>query len=172
MLAIAGTVTKRPDKVASQATICPALSLSCAEIDRCPHVIFSSGPLIALMHEYAGVFTQTSSVKPNPFANVTIKIDVIFTFKLNACANSVYQAFPPPAIEGLGTRLTITPTEIFFHIYMYNEKRYVGVIVYFTVMFDHPSCFLTFCRSGIPTSCYIFNVFYYLFMLAAGACLS
>ena len=52
-------------------------------------------PLIALMHEYAGVFTQTSSVKPNPFANVTIKIDVIFTFKLNACANSVYQAFPP-----------------------------------------------------------------------------
>ena len=22
---------------------------------------------------------------------------------------------------------------------MYNEKRYVGVIVYFTVMFDHPS---------------------------------
>ena len=51
-------------------------------------------PLIALMHAYAGVFTQTSSVKPNPFANVTIKIDVIFTFKLNACANSVYQAFP------------------------------------------------------------------------------
>ena len=52
----------------------------------------------------------------------------------------------------------------YIHIYMYNEKRYVGVIVYFTVMFDHPSCFLTFCRSGIPTSCYIFNVFYYLFM--------
>ena len=52
-------------------------------------------PLIALMHAYAGVFTPTSSVKPNPFANVTIKNDVIFTFKLNACANSVYQAFPP-----------------------------------------------------------------------------
>ena len=52
-------------------------------------------PLIALMHAYAGEFTQTSSVKPNPFANVTIKIDLIFTFKLNACANSVYQAFPP-----------------------------------------------------------------------------
>ena len=52
-------------------------------------------PLIALMHAYAGVFTQTSSIKPNPFAYVTIKIDVIFTFKLNACANSVYQAFPP-----------------------------------------------------------------------------
>ena len=52
-------------------------------------------PLIALMHAYAGVFTPTSSVKPNPFANVTIKIDVIFAFKLNACANSVYQAFPP-----------------------------------------------------------------------------
>ena len=34
-----------------------------------------------------------------------------------------------------------------------------GGVVYFTVMFDHPSCFLTFCRSGIPTSCYIFNVF-------------
>ena len=62
-------------------------------------------PLIALMHAYtgmAGVFTQTSSVKPNPFANVTIKIDVIF--KLNACANSVHQAFPP-RFEGLGTRL-------------------------------------------------------------------
>ena len=27
---------------------------------------------------------------------------------------------------------------------MYNEKRYVGVIVYFTVMFDHLSCFLLF----------------------------
>ena len=52
-------------------------------------------PLIALMHTYAVLFTQTSSVKPNPFTNVTIKIDVIFTFKLNACANSVYQAFPP-----------------------------------------------------------------------------
>ena len=32
-------------------------------------------------------------------------------------------------------------------------------------MFDHPSCFLTFCRSGIPTSCYIFNVFYYLYVI-------
>ena len=52
-------------------------------------------PLIALRHAYAGVFTQTSSIKPNPFANVTIKNDVIFTFKLNTCANSVYQAFPP-----------------------------------------------------------------------------
>ena len=59
-------------------------------------------PLIALMHAYAGVFTQTSLVKPNPFANITIKIDVIF--KLNACANSVYQAFPP-RFEGLGTTL-------------------------------------------------------------------
>ena len=68
--------------------------------------------------------------------------------------SEVYNPPPPPP----------PPTEIFFHIYMYNEKRYVGVIVYFTVMFDHPSCFLTFCRSGIPTSCYIFNVFYYLFM--------
>ena len=64
-------------------------------------------PFISLMHAYAGVFTQTSSVKPNPFANVTIKIDVIFTFKLNACANSVYQAFPP-RFEGLGTRLPMT----------------------------------------------------------------
>ena len=32
MLAIAGTVTKRPDKVASQAIVCPALSLSCAKL--------------------------------------------------------------------------------------------------------------------------------------------
>ena len=51
--------------------------------------------VVSPLHAYAGVFTQTSSVKPNPFANVTIKIDVIFTFKLSACANSVYQAFPP-----------------------------------------------------------------------------
>ena len=51
-------------------------------------------PLIALMHAYTGVFTQTSSVKPNPFANVTIIIDVIF--KLNACANSAF----PPRFEG------------------------------------------------------------------------
>ena len=51
---------------------------------------------------YAGVFTQTSSVKPNPFANVTIKIDVIFTF-----IHMRKQCIPglPPAIEGLGTRL-------------------------------------------------------------------
>ena len=27
-------------------------------------------PLIALVHTYTGVFTQMSSVKPNPFANV------------------------------------------------------------------------------------------------------
>ena len=61
--------------------------------------------VVSPLHAYAGVFTQTSSVKPNPFANVTIKIDVIlFTFKLSACANSVYQAFPP-RFEGLGTRL-------------------------------------------------------------------
>ena len=48
-------------------------------------------PLIALMV----CLRKTSSIKPNPFANVTIKIDVIFTFKLNACTKSVYQAFPP-----------------------------------------------------------------------------
>ena len=50
------------------------------------------------------------------------------------------------------------------YIYTCTMKKdiYVGVIVYFTVMFDHPSCFLTFCRSGISTSCYIFNVFYLL----------
>ena len=53
------------------------------------------------MHAYAGVFTQTSSVKPNPFANVTIKNDVIFTFKL--CIPGL-----PPAIEGLGTRLLVS----------------------------------------------------------------
>ena len=36
---------------------------------------------------------------------------------------------------------TTPPTEIFFHIrvYVYNEKRYVGGIVYITVMFDHLS---------------------------------
>ena len=52
----------------------------------------------------------------------------------------------------------------FFTVHVYIWKKIsVGVIVYFTVMFDHPSCFLTFCRSGIPTSCYIFNVFYYFY---------
>ena len=54
-----------------------------------------------------------------------------------------------------------------FSLYMYIWKKIsVGVIVYFTVMFDHPSCFLTFCRSCIPTSCYcnICNVFYYYFV--------
>ena len=76
--------------------------------------VLVGSPLIALMHAYAGVFTQTSSVKPNPFANVTIKIDVIFTFKLNACANSVYQAFPP-RFEGLGTRLTKGPRRFIPH---------------------------------------------------------
>ena len=44
-----------------------------------------------------------------------------------------------------------------------------GGVVYFTVMFDHPSCFLTFCRSGIPTSCYIFYVFYYFCSSEAAA---
>ena len=42
-------------------------------------------------------------------------------------------------------------------------------------MWSSLPCFVTFCRSAIPTSCYVFNVFYYLFMsffLAAGACLS
>ena len=61
--------------------------------------VLAVSPLIAL-----DLMVDQSSVKPNPFANVTIKIDVIFTFKLNACANSVYQAFPS-AIEGMGTRL-------------------------------------------------------------------
>ena len=75
----------------------------------------------------------------------------------NAATRSVVA--PRLIVHNDTVKYTTTPTEIFFHIYMYNEKRYVGVIVYFTVMFDHPSCFLTFCRSGIPTSCYIFKCF-------------
>ena len=51
----------------------------------------------------------------------------------------------------------------FFIVHVYMEEDLCRGVVYFTVMFDHPSCFLTFCRSGIPTSCYIFNVFYYLY---------
>ena len=56
----------------------------------------------------------------------------------------------------------------FFIVHVYMEEDLckgisVGGVVYFTVMFDHPSCFHTFCRSGIPTSCYICNVFYYLY---------
>jgi len=43
-----------------------------------------------------------------------------------------------------------------------------------TVLWSSLPCFFTFCSSAIPTSCYIFNAFYYLFVifLAAGACLS
>ena len=48
----------------------------------------------------------------------------------------------------------------FFIVHVLWKKISVGVVVYFTVMFDHPSCFLTFCRSGIPTSCYIFKCFF------------
>ena len=52
--------------------------------------------LIALMHTCLSktrvCLRKTSSVKPNPFANVTIKIGVIFT--LNACANSVCLGLP------------------------------------------------------------------------------
>ena len=58
-------------------------------------------PLIAVMHAYAGVFTPTSGPTHSQTSH-----DIIITFKLNACANSVYQAFPP-AIEGLGTRLKV-----------------------------------------------------------------
>ena len=39
-------------------------------------------------------------------------------------------------------------------------------------MWSSLTCFCTFCRSAVPTSCYILNVFYYLFMslfLAASA---
>ena len=51
----------------------------------------------------------------------------------------------------------------FFIVHVYMEEDLCrGGVVHFTVVFDHPSCFLTFCRSGIPTSCYICSVFYYL----------
>ena len=54
---------------------------------------------------------------------------------------------------------TIPPTYIsFFIIHVYMEEDLCRGVVYFTVMFDHPSCFPTFCPSGIPTSCYIFNI--------------
>ena len=64
-------------------------------------------------------------------------------------------------------------SEVYNHPYIsffivrsvYMEEDLCRGVVYFTVMFDHPSCFLTFCRSGIPTSCYILNVFYYLSFL-------
>ena len=63
-------------------------------------------------------------------------------------------------------KYTTTPTYLFslYTVYIW-KKISVGGVVYFTVMFDHPSCFLTFCRSGIPTSCYILNVFYYLLLV-------
>ena len=40
--------------------------------------------------------------------------------------------------------------------YVYSEERYVGGIVYFTVLCDHPYLvsLATFCCSGIPTSRY------------------
>ena len=58
------------------------------------------------------------------------------------------------------------PTEIdlFPYTCTYNEKRYVGDCILHCFVRSSLPCYLTFCRSGIPTSCYIFNVFYYLFM--------
>ena len=73
-------------------------------------------------------------------------------------------------------RLSLNPLEFFGKIFLPLVWKKISVGgggggggVYFTVVFDHPSCLLTFCRSGIPTSCYILNVFYYLFALTLGS---
>ena len=60
------------------------------------------------------------------------------------------------------------PLHIFFHyMYTYMEKDLCRGVVYFTVLCDHPYLvsLITFCRSGIPTSCYIFNVFFIQFTI-------
>ena len=46
------------------------------------------------------------------------------------------------------------------HVYMEEDLCSGDCILHCYVPSSLP-CFLTFCRSGIPTSCYIFNVFYY-----------
>ena len=72
-------------------------------------------------------------------------------------------------IQGFSITITITqlykhPYVYFFIVHVYMEEDLCGGggggggVVYFTVMFDHPSCFLTFYRSGIPTSCYILTL--------------
>ena len=66
--------------------------------------------------------------------------------------------------------------DLFPYTYVYNEERYVGGIVYFTVLCDHPylvSLLFAVLVSLHPVT--FLNVFDYLFMsffLAAGACLS
>ena len=57
-----------------------------------------------------------------------------------------------------------TPTYL-FSIYTYYGKRslYGGCILN-CFMWSSLPCFYTFCRSAIPTSYYILNVFYYLYI--------
>ena len=42
------------------------------------------------------------------------------------------------------------------------KKISVGGVNCILHCFDHPSCFLTFGRSGIPTPCYVFYTLYHL----------
>ena len=59
-----------------------------------------------------------------------------------------------------------TPLQRSFSIYMYNEKRYVGGLYTSLFCVIIPTLFPYFLRFwySIPTSCYILNVFYHLFM--------
>ena len=63
--------------------------------------------------------------------------------------------------------------EFFHNKHNYNERRYVGGCIHDCFRWSSLPCFVTFCHSVIPTSCYIFNVYIvYLIFLAAGACIS
>jgi len=55
-----------------------------------------------------------------------------------------------------------------FHCLQYSRLQKSGNILN-CLMGSSLTCFCTLCCSAIPTSCYISNVFYYLFMLAASA---
>jgi len=46
------------------------------------------------------------------------------------------------------------------------EKDPCWGVIYLIVLCDH-LFLVTFCRSAIPTSCYILNVFYYLLIILA-----
>ena len=49
------------------------------------------------------------------------------------------------------------PTEFFFHnLYVYNDVGGLHTSLFCAII---PTLFLTFCRSGVPTSCYIFKCF-------------
>ena len=54
------------------------------------------------------------------------------------------QSARSPSIASLAYSEVYNPPYISSSLYMYMEEDLCKGVVYFTVMFDHPSCFLTF----------------------------